>query len=98
MSQFRLRRSAGPMQYTRRLLMGLATYLPGGPRLAVKSTGGTVSARYCYLVWLRHLVLAERSGLSTNPTVVAELGPGDSLTTWSSFSVVARDFLTASSS
>jgi SAM-dependent methyltransferase len=70
------------MQYTRRLLMGIATYLPGVPRLVEKkSTGGTVSARYCYLVWLRHLVLAGRSGLSTNPTVVAELGPGDSLGT-----------------
>lgn len=69
------------MQYTRRVLAGLATYLPGVGRLAVRSTGGTSSARYCYLVWLRHLVLAGRSGLSTSPRVVAELGPGDSLGT-----------------
>jgi hypothetical protein len=42
-------------------------------------TGGTNSARYCYSVWLRHLVLAKRAGLCTWPRVVAEFGPGDSL-------------------
>lgn len=42
-------------------------------------TGGSTSARYCYSIWLRHLVLAARSGLPTMPRVVAELGPGDSL-------------------
>jgi SAM-dependent methyltransferase len=30
-------------------------------------------------VWLRHLVMADINGLSTNPGVVAELGPGDSI-------------------
>lgn len=44
-----------------------------------KETGGTVSARYCYSVWLRHLVMAEKGGLPTQPKVIAELGPGDSL-------------------
>jgi len=42
-------------------------------------TGGTVSARYCYAVWMRHLVMAARHGLPTRPECVAELGPGDSL-------------------
>ncbi len=42
-------------------------------------TGGTVSARYCYSVYLRHLVLAARHGLTTDPRTVVELGPGDSL-------------------
>jgi SAM-dependent methyltransferase len=44
-----------------------------------RGTGGTDSARYCYSVWLRHLVIAHMNGLSTDPTTVAELGPGDSL-------------------
>jgi SAM-dependent methyltransferase len=42
-------------------------------------TGGTNSARYCYSVWLRHLVLAQKACLWNWPKVVAELGPGDSL-------------------
>lgn len=42
-------------------------------------TGGTVSAQYCYSVYLRHLVTAARHGLATDPRVVVELGPGDSL-------------------
>ena len=44
-----------------------------------RGTGGTNSARYCYSVWLRHLVIAHMNGLPTAPTNVAELGPGDSL-------------------
>lgn len=61
------------------LLSGLATWLPGYD--VARTTGGTDSARYCYSVWLRHLVLASASGrLSAGvPRVVAELGPGDSL-------------------
>jgi len=42
-------------------------------------TGGTVSARYCYSVYLRHLVMAAQHGIATEPRTVAELGPGDSL-------------------
>ncbi|HXV28118.1 MAG TPA: methyltransferase domain-containing protein, partial [bacterium] len=38
-----------------------------------------VSPRYFYSVWLRHLVRARHNGLSANPCVVAELGPGYSL-------------------
>lgn len=45
------------------------------------TTGGTVSARYCYSVWLRHLVLAEKNNLNSDPKNIAELGPGDSLGT-----------------
>src|SRR5450631_2613031 len=44
-------------------------------------TGGTISGRYCYSVWLWHLVYAANSGLQTRPRVVAELGPDDSLGT-----------------
>lgn len=42
-------------------------------------TGGTVSAAYCYSVYLRHLVMASRYGLNIDPNTVVELGPGDSL-------------------
>ena len=64
----------------RPLLYGLATTLvPGVARLRRKGLGGGDSARYCYSVWLRHLVMAKRQGLNTRPQVVAELGPGDSL-------------------
>jgi len=61
------------------VLKGLATYIPGLYSLYSKGTGGSVSARYCYSVWLRHLIMASRHGLPTRPDVVAELGPGDSL-------------------
>ncbi|MBT9519349.1 MAG: methyltransferase domain-containing protein [Dechloromonas sp.] len=42
-------------------------------------TGGTVSAQYCYSVYLRHLVIADQHGLTTDPRTVLELGPGDSI-------------------
>ncbi|HEY3283541.1 MAG TPA: methyltransferase domain-containing protein [Armatimonadota bacterium] len=60
------------------LVGGIATYIPAVAGRH-KGTGGTVSARYCYSVWLRHLVKAEQSGLPTDVKRVAELGPGDSL-------------------
>ncbi len=41
--------------------------------------GHAASARYCYSVWLRHLVNANAVGLQNVPETVAELGPGDSL-------------------
>lgn len=61
------------------LLYGIATIIPGVNRLRRRRVGGGVSARYCYSVWLRHLVMVRRNGLASNPHVVAELGPGDSL-------------------
>ena len=42
-------------------------------------TGGTVSARYCYSVFMRHRVIAAEYGMLQSPTTVVELGPGDSL-------------------
>jgi hypothetical protein len=44
-----------------------------------RGTGGTLSARYCYSVWLRHLVLAHQHGRDARVDSLAELGPGDSL-------------------
>lgn len=65
------------------LLKGIATYIPGlyrlGPSFVTQSTGGTISSRYCYSVWLRHLILAYKNGLPTQPETIAEIGPGDSL-------------------
>ncbi|MDQ2785492.1 MAG: hypothetical protein M3Y58_10895 [Chloroflexota bacterium] len=63
----------------RPLLVGTATYLPGLQNLTARRTGGTASARYCYSVWLRHLVMAHMHGIDTRFDTVAELGPGDSL-------------------
>ena len=63
----------------KQLLFGLATFVPVlGIRPAAPG-GDTQSSRYCYSVWLRHLVMAHRSGLNTNPEIVSELGPGNSL-------------------
>jgi SAM-dependent methyltransferase len=67
-------------------LKGLATFIPGFYPYVVSllrpgRTGGTDCARYCYSVWLRHLVFAFANRLPTRPQTVAELGPGDSLGT-----------------
>ncbi len=63
----------------KQLIYGIATFVPGVNQYRAKGTGGTDSARYCYSVWLRHLVMAKNNGLNVYPKVVAELGPGDSL-------------------
>lgn len=62
------------------LIKGLLTYVPGAYKIfSHKNTGGSDSARYCYYVWLRHLVMLYENRLSTDPKIIAELGPGDSL-------------------
>jgi len=58
---------------------GVLSHLPGLAMIGVEKTGGTITARYCYSVWLRHLVKSQENGLEVSPAVVAELGPGDSL-------------------
>lgn len=64
------------------LLKGAATFLPLVSRLACRRSGATASARYCYGVWFRHLILAQKAGLWNNKIkTVAELGPGDSIAT-----------------
>ncbi len=64
------------------LAYGTSTFLPFVPNnLLWRATGGTVSARYCYAVWMRHLVRLAECGLVGVPPHVAELGPGDSLGT-----------------
>lgn len=61
------------------LLTGFLTYIPGIRNYIGRSTGGTDTARYCYSVWLRHLIMATKYGLPRHPRTIAELGPGDSL-------------------
>ncbi|MCE5270444.1 class I SAM-dependent methyltransferase [bacterium] len=63
----------------KQMLYGISTFIPGMDSLFHRGTGGAGSARYCYSVWLRHLVMAKKSGLNFHPKIVAELGPGDSL-------------------
>jgi hypothetical protein len=63
----------------RSLAIGIATYIPGLRNFTGRKTGGTVSARYCYSVWLRHLCMLHWHGLPTTFETVVELGPGDSL-------------------
>lgn len=71
---------AGALQVRpRAVAAGLASFLPGLNRFTNRGSGGTDSARYCYSVWLRHLVRAHQAGLPADPRCVAELGPGDSL-------------------
>jgi SAM-dependent methyltransferase len=65
----------------RQLTYGILSFLPGIPESLYKGTGGTVSADYCYCIWLRHLVLAHNAGMQSFPSTVAELGPGDSIGT-----------------
>lgn len=59
-----------------RLILGGLRSLIAPPPVG---TGGTISARYCYSVFMRHRVIAARYGLKDTPRAVVELGPGDSL-------------------
>ena len=63
------------------VLKGALTWLPPLNRLRLKraSTGGTDSSRYCYAVWLRHLVMLGSQGFRPEGAHVGELGPGDSI-------------------
>lgn len=66
------------------IIRGFVSYIPGVLKALkkgkkAKGTGGTDSSRYCYSVWLRHLINLERSGMSKMPETIAEIGPGDSL-------------------
>lgn len=61
---------------------GLATYaLAPFRRFRAAAAGGTVAARYCHTVYLRHLDAAQRAGMTAAPKTIAELGPGLSLGT-----------------
>ncbi len=63
------------------IIKGMLTWLPGvnAWRLRHASTGGSNSPRYCYAVWLRHLVMLHRYGFRIKGARICELGPGDSI-------------------
>lgn len=70
------------LNFTKRVYMltslkcHLSSYLP------FNKTGGTISARYCYSVWLRHMVSLKSNVPNFKiPEVIAEFGPGDSIGT-----------------
>ncbi len=61
------------------LFKGIATYIPFLYDATRGQTGGSVTARYCYSVWLRHLrTMSAVCGLVPMRRA-AELGPGDSI-------------------
>lgn len=60
------------------IVKGLIKHIPGVKLLIPRNTGGTNQARYCYSVWMRHLIYWSVAKDSI-PLRVAELGPGDSL-------------------
>jgi hypothetical protein len=63
------------------LLKGIIRNIPGYKYLrnVRPTTGGTCNARYCYSVWLRHLIYAYENGFTQIPKSIAEFGPGDSI-------------------
>lgn len=62
------------------IVKGLATFAVP-PSWYNRSQGRTASARYCYSVYLRHLVKLGEAGAGTDPGSVAEIGPGASIGT-----------------
>jgi hypothetical protein len=60
-------------------LFGIGTFIPGIFNLFARPTGGTSDSKYCYSVWLRHLVKLNEAGSTDIPKRILELGPGDSL-------------------
>jgi hypothetical protein len=62
----------------RLILGGIKSYLPINV-VSYKGTGGSVTARYCYSVWLRHLSIISQYIPRFEPGYVVELGPGDSI-------------------
>jgi SAM-dependent methyltransferase len=48
-------------------------------RMRHAATAGSDSARYCYAVWLRHLVTLDLYGFRIDSARIGELGPGDSI-------------------
>jgi hypothetical protein len=61
------------------LAEGALSLLPGTAGLFSRGTLGTGSPRYCYAVWLRHLIRTAPFRDGPLAGLVVELGPGDSL-------------------
>src|SRR5262245_7538083 len=62
---------------------GTLTWIPPLNALRKRrlATGGTNNPRYCYSVWLRHLVTLHRCGFDISGASIGELGPGESIGT-----------------
>jgi hypothetical protein len=60
------------------LAKGVIKHLPYVKKIMSTKTGGSDKSRYCYSVWLRHLMKWSQVN-NELPNIVAELGPGDSL-------------------
>ena len=65
------------------IVKGVLTWVPplNAWRRSHISTGGTNNPRYCYSVWLRHLVNLYDCGFHIKGARIGELGPGDSIGT-----------------
>lgn len=63
------------------ILKGTLTWVPplNVLRRRRATTGGSGSSRYCYSVWLRHLLSLEPYGFEVQGAKIGELGPGDSI-------------------
>ena len=64
------------------IIKGILTYVPvlNARRQNHATSGGANTSRYCYSVWLRHLITAPyRYGFKITRTRIGELGPGDSI-------------------
>lgn len=66
------------------ILRGMLSYFPFFKKIQEMKRGarepdGFTSAKYCYTVWLRHLIELTEHGSGIFPKVIAELGPGSSL-------------------
>jgi hypothetical protein len=63
------------------IIKGMLTYVPAfnAWRQYHATSGGTDTSRYCYSVWLRHLVMLSQHGFKIMGARVGELGPGDSI-------------------
>jgi len=59
---------------------GLTTFIVP-PRWLNRAEGRTLSARYCYSVYMRHIVRLHAVGADTDPRTIAEIGPGASIGT-----------------
>jgi len=63
----------------RMLFSGIRSYVPLARKSGAHTEMSAKSSRYCYTVWLRHLVSAYAGGSTPRLDCVAELGPGGSL-------------------
>ncbi len=63
------------------LIKGLLTFVPFSHVVLPKKNadGGSHNAKYCYDVWMKHIVTLWNNGLRSVPNALAEFGPGDSL-------------------